>query len=271
MQRQPDFMATNQSIPLVLAQHRLLYKTVRGLAITQILVGILSVLLGVLALILGVSYNNQYQGLWAGVWVFVTGIIGLTSSKNPNSCCMTGVYMSFSIVSTILSFFSGIVFVTGILHYSNCYVWSGFACRDDIVPAALGVMIPFFLAMIVEFVVSIIATAYACKSSNVCTSCTEHNVPTTQQQQQYQISPGSYESYPVTINYPALRDNGISPEFPIGYPQNSVAMSPPGQGYNNHVLPKHGRSHPASSDNRTVYTMQPTCISSSNTPPPPYV
>ena len=131
MQGHPGVITTDQ-VPLLVAgdnvlysgSDNVLYRTVRGLALTQLIIGISSFILGIVIAILSMDYSN-YQGIWGGVWIFVTGIIGIASSRNSNSRCVTGTYMAFSIVSTVVTFASGLLSSLGISYYSSCDEYYG--------------------------------------------------------------------------------------------------------------------------------------------------
>lgn len=85
--------------------------------IAQICIGSLTLLLGIIA-IAALSYDYWLQrsggGIWGGLWILVTGIIGLVSSYKTDVGSLNGLNMAFNIIATIVAFLDGIFFAIGL-------------------------------------------------------------------------------------------------------------------------------------------------------------
>lgn len=144
--------------------------TVKGLAVTQLVIGILTVIFGIAVvsrLYEEVWTTNTGAGVWAGIWIIITGIIGLCSVKDYNNRCLNGLYLAFSIVSTCVAFLAGLFFIIGTaLFATHCYEYQTHLffykdCKSRRI--GLGLHIPLLIIMIVEFFISIIASVYCCQ------------------------------------------------------------------------------------------------------------
>ena len=148
--------------------------TTRGISIAQFIIGSLSLILGIVIVILGVRPSIGL-GIWGGIWIVVTGIIGIVLSSNSNNgCCFTGTYLAFSIVSTIVAsiniiLLSILIAVSGHcrMSVSDSWMQDGWKCFINM-SRTHGLYIPLLLLMIVEFFTSIVASAYSCKRSTCC-------------------------------------------------------------------------------------------------------
>lgn len=86
------------------------------LGITQIIIGIVSVGCGIGAAA-GLHKNWVNGGgyaIWGGIWIIITGILGVSSASNPNNRCLVGTSMAFNIVSTVISFSHGITYAVAL-------------------------------------------------------------------------------------------------------------------------------------------------------------
>jgi len=80
---------------------------------------------GALSLIFGIASVAAFQysywinasgsGIWFGLWILITGIIGFFSTKNPAQNGLNCTNMAFNIVCTIFSFFVGISYISAIV------------------------------------------------------------------------------------------------------------------------------------------------------------
>ncbi|MEO0685361.1 MAG: CD20-like domain-containing protein [Cyanobacteria bacterium J06649_11] len=87
--------------------------------------GITQIVFGILALLFGIGtvagFNNYYwvnrsgSGIWFGIWIIITGIIGVLSAKKPAEISLNGCNMGFNIVCTCVSFFVGIFFLVALV------------------------------------------------------------------------------------------------------------------------------------------------------------
>ncbi|XP_057299753.1 membrane-spanning 4-domains subfamily A member 8-like [Hydractinia symbiolongicarpus] len=158
---------------------------VRGLGITQIIIGIVSVGCGIVAAV-GLHsnwVNSVGYAIWAGIWIIITGILGVSSASNPNNRCLVGTSMAFNFVSTLISFSHGITYAIALWLYSSCssyayyyynyynynryYFKDSFGCNKHkkVGMAIYGVLL---VCMIVEFFVALVA-AILCRRA--CCSC----------------------------------------------------------------------------------------------------
>lgn len=85
--------------------------SLRVLAITQMVIGALVIIFGILCIIT-VRHWTSYVGfgIWTGIWVVITGILGFLGAKHDNSPnkCLIGCFMGFSITACVIS---GIMFI----------------------------------------------------------------------------------------------------------------------------------------------------------------
>lgn len=199
---------------------------IRGLGITQIIFGFLAICFGIgttAGIAKGYWVNESGSGVWFGLWILVTGIIGVCSAQKPMVRSLNGAHMGFSIVCTVVSFFVGIFFAIGLGYYNSCteikYNWWGYYYRDLTCKnkaAGVGLYALLLLLMIAEFFVSLIAAVYCCQGANGCcnngvSGVVVHqtgNAVTTSNGQTF-IMTGN--PYPVVNSYPAN-----------GYPATSI-------------------------------------------------
>jgi len=100
----------------------------RGNAIAQIILGALSVIAGLSMLLLDKATfrglnGNGYFGIPAmisGIWIVVTGVIGVVQRRKPISYCWNGIHMSFNIVAAFLAFGIVIALSIAISCLSDC-------------------------------------------------------------------------------------------------------------------------------------------------------
>jgi len=158
----PTTHPTSMNIPVI-----------RGLGITQIVIGALNIILGI-ATAAGMSVywvNSSGSGIWFGVWILITGIIGVLSAKQPQNRGLNGTNMGFSIVCTVVSFFVGIFFAVALSYFASCdkyryYYWSSGryqnGCYEDkgVGTALYSILL---ISMIAEFFISMVASIYCCQ------------------------------------------------------------------------------------------------------------
>ena len=82
------------------------------LGLAQILIGKISIIVGAVGLgqLSTRSYVSTGAGVWTGVWIFVTGIMGVCAGMNTHNRCLLGVHLAFSIVANIISGLDAIFF-----------------------------------------------------------------------------------------------------------------------------------------------------------------
>jgi len=119
MQQQPVVMSPPNQMPMmpnqvVIVPNRFVMPNgrrynnhlVMGLGITQLSLGTLVIFVSIIAMI-RIDYYYVPVHLFAisgGIWVIVTGIMGIISSRKPYNGCLGGTYMGFNIVSSFLTF-----------------------------------------------------------------------------------------------------------------------------------------------------------------------
>jgi len=147
--------------------------TLKGLATTQIVIGMLSILLGIIGR--ATFYGNTWvaligTGIWSGIWFVMTGIIGIRSARNYMD--LNGnftKYMVFNIISTIVSGLAGLFAVLAVIVYANadCSYDGDIGFHDDLLceyrDTGLGVNIPMVILMTVIFIVSICSAVKCCQ------------------------------------------------------------------------------------------------------------
>lgn len=286
--QQPQVIAVQQDNP-----HGRNIKAIRGLAITQIILGALTICFGIGA-IAGFKYgywvNASGSGIWFGIWILITGIIGVSSAKNPASNGLNGTHMAFNIVCTVISFFVGIFFVVAVVFYANCerrwntyyhyyYYDEGFYCWGH-KEAGIAIYTILLIIMITEFFVSLVASVYCC--SGGCCGQTTSGVIIQQQPQhttfvatsttgvvntsQYQNPPTSYPVPTSVAMYPAA---GYPPQQFVSYPAQSVAYPPQSGAYPQQNLVATTSPMGMGNTNITYTTDQQNFQKVA--PPPPYV
>ena len=87
------------------------------LGITQVVIGVISLGLGIGALAAAkdnwVSYISC--GIWAGIWIIVTGILGICASIYSNNNCLVGTTLAFNIIATVVAGIDCILFLVGVM------------------------------------------------------------------------------------------------------------------------------------------------------------
>ena len=213
----------------------------RGLAIVQLIIGILSFILGIIDLTAGISDISVCQGIWGGIWIGVTGIIGIISSRNSNNRCnLAGTYMGFSIVSTVVASINFIFSSIDIAISGHCdYMWNDYTRCVTAMHAVLGVEIPVLLLMMIEIFTSIVVAVYSCKRGACCCS-QQPGIAIIQSQQPYQMwissQQGLTTGYSVVTHPPAsYPTTNYQPQYADG-PQHVQVMATPGQKYSDQVI-----------------------------------
>jgi len=254
-----------QSVPMMIQQpqqQQMKVTAIRGMAITQIVLGALSVVAGLSMLLLDTAnypglVDIGYFGIPAmisGIWILVTGIIGLVSSRKPTSNCWNGTHMAFNIVAALLAFCTVAVLSIAIIDLSSCkfypyYPYNSYyrynsyppsptpfpmqlprkVCSKFVGAIALAGFLVFF--HVVDFgialVSSILCCIYSCSGTNGC--CAEkQKVYVTYQPQQMQqmytrtssagiiIISAPPTSYPVSVPH-------YAPQSTAYYPNQAVA------------------------------------------------
>ena len=72
--------------------------------------------MGIIAIAITETYwvRNNGAGIWAGGWILLTGILGVSAAKNPRNNSLIGVHLAFNIIATIIAFLDGIFFAIAI-------------------------------------------------------------------------------------------------------------------------------------------------------------
>ncbi|XP_057291365.1 membrane-spanning 4-domains subfamily A member 8-like [Hydractinia symbiolongicarpus] len=208
---------------IVPAAPRMNISATRGLGITQIVIGFLTIALGIGAT---AGFKKDYwltdsgAGIWGGLWISVTGIIGVYSASNPASAGLNGTHMAFCIISTVVAFVDGIIFAVGLGIYNNCryrhYYSYRYSC-DDHRSAGIGVYTSLVTLMAAEFFVAIVAAVYCCQGG-CCGGPVSQGV-IIQQQPQYLVT-SSHGQTMMTSGYPASSGVMVAPQY--GYPQQQM-------------------------------------------------
>uniref|UniRef100_A0A7M5U6S8 Uncharacterized protein n=2 Tax=Clytia hemisphaerica TaxID=252671 RepID=A0A7M5U6S8_9CNID len=223
-------------------------KFICGLGITQIVIGLLTAVLAIVAKAVfhhNYSVNENCSGIWFGIWILITGIVGVMSAKKPKQTSINGVNMGFNIVCCVVSFFVGRFFLSGFVHYKDCnlldvydnlndtYDYQLFRdCYDDKKVGA-----PIFATimglMILEFIISMTISITCCRNSGCCCRSNtsgalvmnEHPTPTDLVSPNGVVVSGQCQYPGQQTVYP--------PQSAAGYPPQSQVIYPAGV-YPNH-------------------------------------
>jgi len=196
-------------------------KTIKDLALTQLIIGLLCLILGIAeASRKGPrACFNHGAGVWFGVWIALTGALGrlYVARFNINST-LNQLYMSFSIICTVISAIAAIFIAISVVIYSSdkrC----AYDYRRDVSNGrvGLGLNIPLLLLMSVEFFVSIVAAVYCCK---VGCCWTNSNMISFQQQPQLVMIalPNSNQAYQATVPIQPYQANVPLPPYQVNVP-----------------------------------------------------
>jgi len=157
MQPQPVVMAPLNQMPMISNQVMIVpnqfvmpngrkYNNhlVMGLGITQISLGALIMMVSIIAMLtIDCFYIPVHLYILStGIWVVVTGIMGIRESRKPHNGCLGGIYMGFNIVSSWLMFID--------------MVFSLLWFRNDIIGIIEGMLLLF------EFGVALAAAIFCC-------------------------------------------------------------------------------------------------------------
>jgi len=122
-----------QSVPIMTQQPHHKQRTtkeeqLRGMAIAHIILGALSVIAGLSMFLLdratfrGLNDNGLFgiPPMITGIWILVTGVIGVVQRRKPISYRWNGIHMSFNIVAAFLAFGIVIALSIAISCLSDC-------------------------------------------------------------------------------------------------------------------------------------------------------
>lgn len=174
---------------------------IKGLAITQLVIGIVSFIISIVVLASAGFFMNSGSGTWTGVWIVVTGIIGVLYAVQWKAA-LNGVYLAFSIISSVLA---GLTLV----FYALFSVWYTFFF-ESYRNLGIGYHIILVLLMIVELVISIIASCFSCKG--VCNNNNNNQAGVILQPVVYQ-----QHQQPYAGQYPPDKQ-GYAPVYTTGQP-----------------------------------------------------
>ncbi|XP_071954004.1 uncharacterized protein [Antedon mediterranea] len=234
----------HQSGPLPSANLNVVSAKVTGWI--QVSCGVLSIILGIVAIAIDACNTERATAIWCGAGFYLpAGILGVIAGHQKQSCPIIGC-MVMSILSAICSVSHFSVSLSGALNegdlYSYCYEYYGFFYDHyyvDNYNGKLAVNIILTIIAVVEFVVSIYASAVMCGGTSCCrtrpnttvTVVSNQAMPTTTTQviqtgypaQQMQYGQPAYPYQPPPGNYPA----GNYPP-PVGnYPPPAGNYPPP--------------------------------------------
>ncbi|XP_057291362.1 membrane-spanning 4-domains subfamily A member 8-like [Hydractinia symbiolongicarpus] len=250
---------------------------IRGLGITQIVIGFLTLALGIGAT---AGFRKNYwltdsgAGIWGGLWVLVTGIIGVCSASKPASGGLNGTHMAFCIISTVVAFIDGIIFAVGLGIYNTCYGYYGYYRFDDYYyyrsdrwacahhrSSGIGVYASLVTLMAAEFFVALVAAIYCCQATGGCCGGPVSQGVIINQQPQYLVTSSTGQTMMTSSGYPVSSGVMAPPQY--GYPQQQMVMQP---GY-----PQQQMQVGAQANTSVAYSSQyPPQDTQKVAPPPPY-
>jgi len=185
------------------------------MAITQLVIGALTVILGIATAAAIGHYSwmgDSGSGIWGGIVITVTGVIGVISAWKWENRCLEGVYLVFSIISTVISGITGIIYIIAVAWYSAhklCTLGRGWSVKCRTSTDAVGLHVVLMLLAITEFFISIIASCINCANS-----CCGNNRNTT-----VIVHPQPQVAMVTTTNR-------ASPSVPITYYQQPMGVQP---------------------------------------------
>jgi len=208
---------------------------IKGMAITQLVLGAGMTLLGIVAAAISplVYIGAAGCGIGGGVWVTVTGIIGVLSAKDWQNRCMRGAYLALSIICAIGSFGWGILYILAVAWYSittycsyrvrtNGWGLEAYNCGKK--DGVLAVHALLSVLAFVEFVLSITASCFGCCNcgDNSNNTVVVHPQPqvamTTTQYVQQPQQPPMYAQQPQPVQPLYPQPQPYPPTQPQPYP-----------------------------------------------------
>ncbi|XP_066022977.1 uncharacterized protein [Pocillopora verrucosa] len=168
--------------------------SLRGLAIAQMVIGALMTVFGVACIFFAQHWSSYPAGtgVWVGLWVFITGILGCIGARDaliPNKC-LTGCFIGFSITgcafsgqmfigySITLSFYSKMKAYCSNSYFNHdydsfynnrdCYRTYGF--HRDTAANGAGLGSCLLLLSLVEFFLALASSMYCCTAVGCCFS-----------------------------------------------------------------------------------------------------
>ncbi|XP_078484554.1 membrane-spanning 4-domains subfamily A member 4D-like [Ciona intestinalis] len=212
-------VATESFVPYVTQQpsssRNMYLKAFRGVGISELVMGCLSVLLGIVGLVL--PFTRDYHlsgwlfvtaGIWGGIFIIVSGALGVQYAKTPTKGMMVG-NLTMSVISTVISScvvsFEIIAAIASIVHeYGGGYYYHH---QEPVLTSIHGIIATFGFA---AFILGIVHSAYCCKIS--CCNGNKNNY----QQQVVSMTSGQVN---LGMQYPGVIPNEyqVNQQIPIGF------------------------------------------------------
>ncbi|XP_048590603.1 uncharacterized protein LOC5514757 [Nematostella vectensis] len=205
---------------------------IRKLGISQMVIGALMVVFGIASVAAVHMHWTSIVGfgIWIGVWVIVTGVLGFIGARDnstPNNC-LIGTMLGFAVTSCVLSGIMIICYSIALAewskyldhyYYGSYYYYQNYYSLQS-ARAGLGIGVMLLLLALAEFFVGLASSIYGC--SNCCTSVTR----TSQQQVIYlQGQPGQSGQPGIIV----LGPNGAVAGATTTYPnQAPIVIQQPG-------------------------------------------
>jgi len=253
-------------------------QVILALGITQIVIGAVTFLLGI-GVVAALSHfwvNNSGTAIVAGIWLIVTGIIGVSSAKHPNNGCLNGTNMGFNIIACIGAFLDGCFFSAAISHYNVCnndwkYYYSpystwygGVYCVNEL-NTARGLYGSLLFLMIAEFFIALIISIYCCQANSCCGGSNRSQGVIVQTQQQPAVVYSSGPTVMTTTSYPSNGQNQQQVFYP---PPPQHQQQPQQQGYS--YPPQQGGGMDPTKEPPPMYNQQQQQPNYNSQPPPTY-
>ncbi|XP_030638981.1 membrane-spanning 4-domains subfamily A member 4A-like [Chanos chanos] len=150
----------------------LLAKFLRGepkaLGTVQILIGVMMLLFGIVLAVHGPSISS-YSGVafWGCLIYISSGSLGVAAENNLNKCLVKG-SLVMNIFSTITAGISVILFSLDMVlqhYYHYCYEYDCYQLRSKLSSTLNGVSGVLLFFSLLQFVISITVSAFACKAT----------------------------------------------------------------------------------------------------------
>lgn len=224
----------------------------RVLGFTHIVIGSLMMVFGIVCIAIVRHWTSSVGfGIWVGIWVIITGVLGYLGARdnnNPNKC-LIGCFLGFSVTASVIA---------GIMFICYCVATAGFA--DDLrydeyyqtsyynryysrvsrhrATVGAGLASCQLTFAIVEFFVSLASSIYCCNA--VCCGVPAVGSVAANQQVVTYMHPGAQQIYPgsqsgvVIIQPTGAVATALPPGFtttgqqPMYIQQQPAVMPPPG-------------------------------------------
>ncbi|XP_048590605.1 uncharacterized protein LOC116619500 [Nematostella vectensis] len=212
---------------------------IRNLGIFQMVIGALMVVFGIASVAAAQQHWTTFVGfgIWVGIWVTITGILGYIGGRDNNTPnnCLIGTMIGFAVTACVIC---GIMIICYSieLSQSSWYLRSSYYHHDS-AHAGVGIGVMLLLLALTEFFVGLASAIYGCNNSCTPVTSTQQQVIYLQGQSGQSGQPGvivlgpngavagatTMQHYPnqapIVIQQPGGAQGSWFQGVPQGYPQ----------------------------------------------------